>query len=529
MTMSWLVLLTLFALIPPSAAAQESPSGSCPCTLKGVVVNAVTGIPVRNALVESSSGLSSSMLTDSGGAFHFNSLAAGSATLNAIKPGFLSVAPLLGQPRSFRVAPDAPDVVLKLVPTAVLRGHITDDHGLPLENVSVKLLRREPGPSTLMSEQTGSAQTNDLGNFRIPDQPPGTYFLAVDPGGTAFHFLDKGNPTGFPHVYYPGVPDLTAATPIKLSAGREAVADMILAAAPYVRISGRITGFPQGASVQAALSVAFDPDNPASLEVDPQTGLFHSDWIAPGSYVLSAIGLQRASTDAGRVLTARQPVLALSEVTGLAVVLEAGVRVPIYISGIPVKEDLNRVSLTAKSGLGEEIGSATPAVENNPVQATADMWFESLPQGTYHLDISASLDEPYFVESARFGSTDLLTSDFVVDSSASLRSIDIVFRKGAASVSGTVNLKDAAHGAVVCLIPDKFGATPFFDSTSSSGGFMFQDLAPGAYRIVALDGLSDFDFKSQEGLKKLTAAAAPVTLAPAQNLQITLDITSVKE
>ena len=532
MTRPALLLLALVALFSRSLSAQDFPSGNCPCTLKGVVLNAVTGAPIRNALVESSAGISSSILTDSDGAFRFESLPTGSATLLASKPGFLPPVPFLGQPASFRVAPDAPDVVLKLVPGGVVRGRVTDDRGLPLENISVKLFRRPLGSSAAAFEQAGFVQTNDLGVFRITDLPSGAYYLLIDPSGTSFHFADNGAPVGFPRLYYPGVPDVGAATPIKISAGREAIADLSLTSVPYVRIFGKITGAPQGVPVQAGLLSFGDPDNPISLEVDPQTGSFHSDWIAPGSYSLSAAATQgEARSGFSRDLTAHQSVLALSEVTGLNVALQLGASIPIHVSGLPSKTSLNNLALTAKSTFGQE-DSATPSDQNNPAQATADMWFESLPQGTYHIAIAAPVlesAENYFVESAKFGSTDLLASDFVVDSSASSRSIDIVFQKGAASVSGTVNLKGAAQPAIVCLIPEKFGAKPLFNSTSNFGGFVFQYLAPGPYRIIAVDGFSNADFQSPEGLKKLASSATSISLSPAQNLEITLDLTSVKE
>lgn len=529
MTRPALILLALSALFSRSLAAQDSVSEKCPCTLKGVVLNAVNGAPIRNALVESSAGISTSILTDSDGAFRFENLPAGSSTLMAAKPGFLNTVSFLGQPPSFRVAPDSPDVVLKLIPGGVVRGRITDDRGLPLENISVKLLRRALGPSASASELAGFVQTNDLGVFRIPDLQPGAYYLLIDPSATSFRFADRDVPVGFPRLYYPGVPDVTAATPIKVSAGREVIADLSLTALPYVRISGKMTGVPQGTRVEAGLLTAANPEDPILLEVDPQTGSFHSDWIAPGAYLLGAVALRVSGDVANETLTARQPVLALSEVAGLTVVLQPGVDVPVHVSGLPQKTDVRRIALTVKSTFGEEMESASPADQNDPARAKADMWFDSLPQGTYRLSISTSFDEPYFAESAKFGSIDLLANDFIVDSSTSARAIDVVFRSGAATISGTVSLKDAAHGAIVCLIPEKFSSPPLFASTSGSGRFKFESLTPGPYRIVALDGFSDVDFKSSEGLKKLASSATAIALSPSQELQLTLDVTPVKE
>ena len=140
MTKPVLIFLFLLAAVPRASFGQSTTFASCPCTLKGRVLNSVTGAPIRNALVESGAGPPNSTLTDSDGDFHFDGLAAGSATLSAIKPGFLPSTPFMAVPTLFRIAPDAPPAIIKLVPGGVVRGHLSDDRGLPLENFSVELI-----------------------------------------------------------------------------------------------------------------------------------------------------------------------------------------------------------------------------------------------------------------------------------------------------------------------------------------------------------------------------------------------------
>jgi len=532
MTKLALIFLFLLAAVPRASHAQGAALANCPCTLKGLVLNSVTGAPVRNALVESSAGSPNSTLTDSDGAFHFENLSAGSASISAIKPGFLPATPFLSPSPSFRIAPDAPPAVIKLVPAGVVRGHIADDRGLPLENFSVQLLRRTPGASEPTRQSFFTIATNDLGDFRIPDLPAGSYYLLVAPqDARPYRPSENETPVGYPRVYYPGVLELTAATPIKVSAGRESIANLTLTPKPFVRLSGKISGYRPGSSLQLYLFMDGESEPSHPLKSDPATGEFQTDWIPPGLYSIGAAAEGNGNASGIQLvqLTARFWISATSSISGLNIVLTNSVNLPISISGLPGKEDLNQLSIQLNSRDGITFGADFASSEGGTDSSSADMYFLSLPQGTYHLVVSSALDGPYYLESARFGSTDLLTSDLVVDSSASARPIEIVLRRGAATLSGSVNLKDAARGAVVCLFPEKSNAKPLFQVAGSNGSFRFENLPPGDYRIGAVDSLLDVDFANLATLEKISSAGSGISLSPSQALAVTLDVTAMEE
>jgi len=532
MTKPALIFLLLFGVLPRASFAQDTAVGSCPCTLKGLVLNSVTGAPVRNALVESSAGSPDSTLTDSDGAFHFDNLSAGSASIAVIKPGFLPATPFLTPSPSFRIAPDAPPAVIKLVPAGVVRGHIADDRGLPLENFSAQLLRRVPSSAEPTRQSSFTIITNDLGDFRIPDLPAGSYYLLVAPQGTRPYLSSENEiPSGYPRVYYTGVLDLSAATPIKVSAGRESLANLTLTPRPFVRLSGKVSGYPSGASVE----VGFDPTNElgdeSSVKFDPRTGAFQTDWIPAGTYTIFAAANEADSTAAQRgPLAAHLSVSANSDMSGLNLVLARGMHLPVNVEGLARKEDLLQISVQLSSKDTPAIQTAEPVTkDSDPNLLSADMYFLSVPQGTYHLDVSSAAAGPYYVESANFGSTDLLASDLVVDSSASAHSIEIVLRRGAATLSGTVNIKDSASGAVVCLFPVKSNAKPLFQNAGGNGSFHFENLPPGEYRVAAVDSFLDVDFANPASLKKISSAGSEVALSPSQALALNLDLVAVRE
>src|SRR5262249_51952535 len=158
-------------------------------------------------------------------------LPSGALTISATKPGFLPQNPFLRQSTSVAVGPDAPPAIIKITPGGVITGRIVDEQGEPLEYLNVHLIRRAPSNGDLfLYNFNGKAYaTNDLGIFRIPDLPAGSYFLLVSPSDvTSFHSSSDNAPLIYPALYYPGVSDPSAATALKITAGHETQANITL-------------------------------------------------------------------------------------------------------------------------------------------------------------------------------------------------------------------------------------------------------------------------------------------------------------
>jgi Carboxypeptidase regulatory-like domain len=76
----------VFSQIQPSSSAKSETKYS----LSGTVVNAVTGEPIRRALVQIYMGPEQASLTDDTGHFEFNGLSPGQTSVTVQKPGFFS-------------------------------------------------------------------------------------------------------------------------------------------------------------------------------------------------------------------------------------------------------------------------------------------------------------------------------------------------------------------------------------------------------------------------------------------------------
>src|SRR5260370_26036511 len=134
-------------------------------TVSGIVINLDTGEPVSRALVDINqiwdrvpggtgamafaSKWRRAMLTDKDGYFKFEGVPQADVFLSATKPGFLNdKGELFSVPgQRVRVGLDATSVVIRLMPTAVITGRVTDTDGEPVEGyvITIYRLRGEKG------------------------------------------------------------------------------------------------------------------------------------------------------------------------------------------------------------------------------------------------------------------------------------------------------------------------------------------------------------------------------------------------
>lgn len=136
----------------------------------GRVVNAQTHEPVRRAVVKVYTAKEQwDEFTDGEGRFRFPSLARGEYTLVAHRDGFTD--------RAYKVElsdfDDPKELPVELRPQGVIAGRVVDGSGQPLQGAHIEALNsRSSG-----AEAAGSAETNDLGEYRLSGLNPGAYRL----------------------------------------------------------------------------------------------------------------------------------------------------------------------------------------------------------------------------------------------------------------------------------------------------------------------------------------------------------------
>src|SRR6266481_2016972 len=156
---------------------QQAPAR---CVLTGTVVSSSTGGGIPYALVQVDQ---SAKLADQNGNFRFDSLVSNTVNLQAHKPGFFQENEVndTHAPNVVTLSSPSTNVVVRLVPEAVISGHVENPEGEPLNGLPVRLRFAQIVNGRRMWQQQGSRQTDDDGNFHIANLRPNTYFVQVGP------------------------------------------------------------------------------------------------------------------------------------------------------------------------------------------------------------------------------------------------------------------------------------------------------------------------------------------------------------
>jgi len=231
------LLLIASARLPAQPTPQPTPQQD-KCALEGIVVNRVTGQPVRKARLtlspvnppDPSDDQRQDQLplppavvsTDAQGKFAFVDLEPGAYRLaarhdnysdqqyGARKPGQLAE-PIVLAPGTQKT-----DLEIRLAPYATIAGRIRDEDGDPMQQVPVVVMAYQYTNSGRRLTERRTANSNDLGEYRIFNLAPGKYYLRVRPAPMRGLREDS-----FIAVYYPNSPDPSEAAPLELTPGRQ--------------------------------------------------------------------------------------------------------------------------------------------------------------------------------------------------------------------------------------------------------------------------------------------------------------------
>jgi len=208
-----LALLSAFA---PSGGAQT------PAVIRGRVVAAGTGDPLRNArVVVTATRELPPLLTDADGRFLAEAPAEGRCTLSVMKPGYAKT--------TLTVHAPADALVVEMPKGAVISGTVMDDRGDPVIGASV-IVETVPANGRRASV-IASPWTDDLGEYRAGGLATGQVMVSIfaapsvirgrlsGDGSITISVSGRGNSQE--RVYFPGVPSVAQAATFSLQPGDE--------------------------------------------------------------------------------------------------------------------------------------------------------------------------------------------------------------------------------------------------------------------------------------------------------------------
>jgi len=499
-------MFRLLALASLALATRASETVS----LSGIVVDTVTGAPVRYAQV----GLlptHAETQTDAAGAFQFSSLQQGTYTVRAIKTGFTTAT---GHAQGYPVTLTSSREGFKvgLTPLSSIRGRIRDEDGDPVESATVLVLRSAVEGGRKHTRLINGAVTNDQGEYRVAMLPAGEYLVKASGQSSRMSYYGGNQPRmstsgNFAPVYF--------GSPLLLAPGAEGRADFSVAMQPGHTIRGRIENLKEHATADLQLLRGDQDPGLTRSVLELVTGQFEIHGALDGHYRLRAY---QSGEDGGLHFAERDVEVHGADVEGVALMLgtPASLKGKLRVEGEHDDADeqpeffvfLDRQDNLAT--LDERFGSAM----SGPIEKGA-FEIESAFPGKYWLDFHAG--DGLYVSAARAGNRDLLaTQELVVD--ATTPELDVVLRTDGGAVSGTVTAEAAP--VFVVLVPEACNRPAETAQVEDGGTFSIDDVAPGSYRLYAWKWPSAVEYGSHEALCALARGGTPVEVKAGKETQV---------
>lgn len=529
-------VLVALAWFAPIFSQETQPAPAKPSVqsyvLDGMVIDSLTGEPISGAAVEIPDPRNRmSALTGPDGRFHFENISHARVGLDVKKPGYFWEKEPLQWFDAFieivQLGSESTQLVIKLVPAAVITGRVTDSDGSPVQSLSVGLFYSSVWWGQKVVHEMRGGGTDNRGEFRIDGLTPGTYYLKAGPSYRAI--LRPGLPRdadreGYPGTYYGGGREIESATAITLTPGQQVRVDFQIPREVFYQVSGSVAGVPPG----SAFPVWFIGSNGHSVSywypqirvqgVPPDAGITDairafSVNVPAGHYVVEAY----VPGDNGPQGIAVRQLDVNSDISGLMLTIGRPPTIPVDI--LPDRM-LAGITLVKVSGL--LVGEGRSASSGWGWPPDPSFGIHNLEPGTYRANIKVQQGAKWYVASARWGDVDLLTEDLTVSADAPLQPIEIIMRNDLATINGTISFDGRTAQGTVLLIPTFNPKVAVTIATGPTGQFQNAELPPGEYRAFAFDHVNGLEYASQEIMRKYSSGEQLVRVPP--NGQVTVNL-----
>ena len=538
---------------PPQTPVQEVKPEDL-ATVEGKVLDSVSGQPLSKAqltLVRDQGGRQPLVAsTDSAGVFVFRNVEPGLYYLAASRNRYARQSygqrssAGRGTALSLAARQKLSDIVIRLMPGAVITGRVVDEDGEPLPYVRISLMQyRYMGGKRQLAPSAGGGSSNDLGEYRIFGINPGRYYVSATRADSFMGALAPGSGpganTGYPTVYYPGVLDATQTSPIMVKAGEEkAGIDFRIVRTQAVRISGRVID-PSSSRLGDDIVVSLVSRSGAAsfadrrfISVSRESGKFEIGGVSPGSYELAATSRpgSRDSLSASLRLEAGSSNLEnLELVLSRGVALQGVVKVEGAVQPAPALDGL-RVLLS--SGGMQFIRPWSAG--NEAVKADGSFQLLGVAPGEYQVRIFR-LPEGMYLKSAFLGDQEALDKGLIVGSASEGAELTLTISGDGATLEGIVSGdKDKPYeGATVVLVPEpaKRQRQDLYKNVSSdqTGRFQLTAVPPGEYKLFAWDNVDYGAWQDPDFLQAFEDKGIKVKLEPRSSQVVELHLLRTAE
>lgn len=558
--------------------------------IKGRLLTSDTNTPVRRAQVRISSPdiVPKTATTDAEGRYEFRDLPASRFTISASKAGFVTIN--YGQTRPFEAgkpielaegqAIDKADFTLPR--GSAISGRILDEFGEAVADAQVSAMRSSWVNGRRRLQSTGrTAQTNDLGQYRIYGLPPGEYYVSATlRAGSDMTFIDGaagtfvtattiGGPagptaseprSGYAPTYYPGTANGHEAQKISLAVAQDmSSADFALLPVRLARVSGTVIGSDGRPLEGAMISTAARNSADAGAMMFPMAGSSRTDKngnfmlnnVAPGEYTLQVRGMQITTTSEGgdrMVFTMTRTVggggdgnsefgstpliVGGDDVSNVMIVTSKGTSVSgrvVFEGAKPSNTAPVRVSAVATDADGPM------AMSGGSSSITAEGTFEMKGMMGPRLFRVNGLPPGWVLKSVTVNGTDVTDDGIDIKGSEPVTGMEIVVSQKGTEVNGGVTGSDSRPATDYTLVlfsedEDKWKApmTRYVTGVrpNHEGRFQVKNIPPGNYYAIAVEYIPQGDWNDPEVLDRLKARATRFRLDEGGVKTLDLKLTS---
>jgi uncharacterized protein (DUF2141 family) len=511
----WGVLLAVCAAAPvlqnPPPTAPQSNAEAQGYKIAGMVVNAVTGAPLARVKVSVADTRARARrietITGEGGHFEFRGLPAGKYALQGTRTGYLASAYQQHEQFSTAIVTgpelDTEKLVLRLMPMAMIAGHVMDEVGEPVRRAQVQLYMEDHSEGMSRVVGAGGATSDDRGYFDIGVLRPGTYFFSVNakpwyavypPGENSGQRVSRALDVAYPTTFYRGATEAEGATPIELKGGERQEIEIRLSPVPALRLIFRA---PEEGQFQMPILQKRVFDSVQMLQLTQTRsmgpGVFELMGVPAGSYDVRTGSQGPAGTQVVSEMNLTHDGQDLTEIKGEALgTLKVTVK-------IPGEEQLpGEYAVALRDGRRRLVAFQAG-------QPSGEVTFEALKAGKYGIVFLAP-GKRYAVE--RIATT----------SGEAIGHHEVDIRAGASTevttelVAGEVRIEGVAEkngkpvaGVMVALVPgNPESNVDLFrrDQSDFDGTFTLAGVVPGTYTIVAVEDAWGFEWLKEGVLSR---------------------------
>ncbi len=521
-----------------NANAPSDPNSTLkPGTIEGTSLNSITNTPVKKAVVSLRNvmqNFSYMAASDGAGHFQFPEVEPGTYLVTEVSAqGFSYIPPPRTKLPTITVAEGerVTGIKVQLRPLGVISGKVIDEDGEPLPNVNIQALRYDYSRGTKTLMPTGNASTDDRGEYRLFDVPPGRYFLRAAVGQTATTPNLKSDvpETGYSPTFYPGGKDLTQATRPEAAPGVETFGiDFRMRKALVYHIRGKIENARSNLSavqVQPCDATANIFGNQMGVGLQPD-GRFDLGGLSPGIYCISY-----SFFESNKGISARETVtIADQSIDGLSLtaipigdlqgVVQAEGNVSLSTPGQqPIRIDFQPANGIGRFQTANLKDDGTFLAPSTP-PATYLVMVNGLPKGTY-------------MKALEYGEQDVSDGVLNVSTLGGLLKIHLASDSGQLNATVVNEKGDPVSGVLVNIVPQGRMANRRdlrkVVASDQNGKFQQSGLAPGDYRVVALDGTDTNLAVAEDFVAELGNNAPSVTVHSGGNESVEVKIVSAEE